>query len=175
MNWPPPPPAQPEALTPDIRLSEVDDGEFFAGDLFRRKFGEPPPPHGHHLVALHRDPAGLLRTLAYVHFFEFGDIILVGGGCTDGNAIRALPEPTRERIRRADGLLLHLLRYGFSRYAERCEAYFGHCGDARAEAVDLKAGFIHSGHPQLLVHWHKPLHPVIQRALLAKAVAVGAF
>lgn len=159
-----------------LSLSEVDDGRFFAGALFQRKFAAPPPDIGHHLVAIYRGEDGRMQTAGYVHFMEFGDIILVGGGCTDGEVIRGMPEAHRDRIRELDGLLFHLLRYGFARFADRCEAYFGHCGDARAEAVDLKAGFIKTGHEHLLVHWHRQgQHEVLRRALVAKALAIGAF
>ena len=60
-------------------------------------------------------------------------------------------------------------------YADRCDAYFGHCGDARAYEVDMQAGFEPTGHDQLIVRWHKPLDPVRRRALVAKAHAIGAF
>ena len=62
-----------------------------------------------------------------------------------------------------------------ARFAPRCEAFFGYCGDARAEEVDLANGFRKTGHPHLLVNFHKPLHEVMQRALIAKAAAIGPF
>ena len=47
--------------------------------------------------------------------------------------------------------------------------------DARAEEVDLANGFSKTQHPHLLVNFHKPLHEVMQRALIAKAFAIGPF
>jgi hypothetical protein len=41
--------------------------------------------------------------------------------------------------------------------------------------VNLQAGFCNTGHPHLLVHFHKPQHEVMQRALIAKAAAIGPF
>lgn len=158
-----------------IRISEVDDGEFFAGDLFRRKFGSAPPAFRHHLVAFCRGDDGLLRTAGYLHLMPFGDTILVGGGCTDGNVLRTLSPARSEAVNAAGGILFHLLRHAFANYGDRCEAFLGYCGDARAEEVDLRAGFVKTQHPHLLVHFHKPLHEVMQRALIAKGAAIGAF
>ena len=156
-------------------VSEVDDGEFFAGALFRRKFGVAPPAVGHHLCAFWREAPGRLRMLSYLHFMPFGDIHLVGGACTDGEAVRAMPGELRDALMADGGVFAHALRYGFARFAPRCEAFFGYCGDARAEEVDLANGFRKTEHPHLLVNFHKPLHEVMQRALIAKAAAIGPF
>lgn len=158
-----------------IRISEVDDGAFFAGDLFRRKFGSAPPAQKHHLVAFCRGEDGGVRAAGYLHLMPFGDTILVGGGCTDGAVLRALSAENQARVRASGGLLFHLLRHAFDHYGDRCEAFLGYCGDARAEEVDLQAGFVKTEHPRLLVHFHKPLHPVMQRALIAKGAAIGPF
>lgn len=158
-----------------LRITEVDDGAFFATPLFRRKFGGEPPDRGHHLVAFYQPAPLTTQTLCYAHFMPFGDILLVGGVCTDGELIRAMPAERRETLMALGGAYLQVLHYGFARYASQCEAYFGYCGDARAEVVNLQAGFIKTEHPHLLVHWHRPQHPVMQRALIAKAAAIGPF
>ena len=67
-----------------LRITEVDDGRFFAAPLFRRKFGGEPPESGHHLVAFYQPAPLTTQTLCYAHFMPFGDILLVGGVCTDG-------------------------------------------------------------------------------------------
>lgn len=158
-----------------IRISEVDDGDYFAGDLFRRKFGSPPPVQKHHLVAFVRGVGDGLLAAGYLHLMPFGDTMLVGGGCTDGNVLRRLQAPQQEAVNAAGGILFQLLRHAFAHYGDRCEAFLGYCGDARAEEVDLRAGFVKTGHPNLLVHFHKPLHAVMQRALIAKGAAIGPF
>lgn len=155
-------------------LTEVSDASPFA-DLFRRKFGHPLPDSGDHFVAFHRDARGALWPLSYLNYNRFGDIRLVGGGCTDGNVIRAMAQSERDAVQASGGVLVHLLRAGFRQFAADCDAYFGHCGDARAYAVDLAAGFEPTEHQFLLVHWHKPLHEVLRRALIAKAHAIGPF
>lgn len=162
-------------LAPFLTVSEVDDGSFFVEELFRRKFGSAPPGTAHHVVAFHKRAPQQLRVLGYAHFLPFGDIMLVGGVCTDGAAFETMAAQEREAIRASGGVYFNVLRYAFARFADRCEAYFGYCGDARAEAVNLAAGFVRTAHPHLLVNFHKPLHEVMQRALVAKAAAIGPF
>ena len=83
---------------------------------------------------------GLLQPIAYVHFNRLPDMIMVGGFCTDGNALRALAPEQQAAIRESRGIALHTMRYGFARFADT-EAHFGYCGDARAYQVDIEAGF----------------------------------
>lgn len=165
----------PAAADPLIHVTEVADGELAAGELFRRKFDDSMPDVPHHIVALYRKAPQVLVTVSYVHFRPFGDIALVGGACTDGRAFAHMSEAERTRITPENSAYLQALRYGFSRFGDRYDAFFGYCSDPRAEAVDLQAGFVKTGHPNLLVYWPRPLHPVLERALLAKAAAIGPF
>ncbi len=158
-----------------IRISEVDDGAFFVNDLFRRKFGSDAPSSPHHVAAYLALTPDSFKLVGYAHFMPFGDIMLVGGVCTNGRAFETLDEAQRNVVREAGGVYFQVLRYAFARFADDCEAYFGYCGDARAEQVNLSAGFRHTGHPHLLVNFHKPQHEVMQRALIAKAAAIGPF
>ncbi|MGQ0800317.1 MAG: hypothetical protein ACT4NL_09430 [Pseudomarimonas sp.] len=163
------------ALPDFLSISEVDDGPFFAGALFQRKFGGAPPSDPHHLVCFYRAPVGTVQAVCYAHFRPFGDIILVGGVCTDGEVLRRLPSEQREALAALGSLYFQVLKYGFAQFAGRCEAYFGYCGDPRAEQVNLQAGFSKTEHAHLLVNFHKLSHPVMQRALIAKAAAIGPF
>jgi hypothetical protein len=78
-------------------------------------------------------------------------------------------------VHEGGGLYLHALRWAFAHYADRCEAYFGYCGDRRAWDVDMAAGFEPTEHEKLIARWHKPLHENVRRALVAKAHALGPF
>lgn len=166
----------PEALRGFITMVEVDDGPFAIGALFKRKFGDAPPDVPHHNVAFYRDAEGALHPATYAHYRPLGDLYLVGGACTDGAVLRRMSEAERSAVTTSGGLYLHLLRWAFARYADRCEAYFGYCGDPRAYEVDIAAGFVDTDHPKLLAHWHRPeQHEVLRRALIAKAHAIGPF
>lgn len=158
-----------------VTITEVDNGPFFASELFRRKFGGDPPAAAHHVLAFYRHAPQDLRVLGYAHFMPFGDIILVGGVCTNGAVFDLMSPSQRETITASGGVYFNVLKVAFARFADECEAYFGYCGDARAEVVNLQAGFRKTEHPHLLVNFHKPQHATMQRALIAKAVAIGPF
>ena len=157
-----------------ILVSEVDDWRI-ARPIFQRKFKADPPDTRHHIVSFYRAPDGALWPASYVHFRPFGDVYLVGGASTDGDVLRRMSEREREAVHESGGLYLQALRWAFEHYADRCDAYFGYCGDARAWDVDMAAGFVPTDHDKLIAVWHKPLHENVRRALVAKAHALGPF
>ena len=165
----------PESLRGFIMITEVDHANFLVAELFQRKFGHLPPDQPRHLVGLYRDSEGGLHLAGYSHMMPFGDVYLSGGSCTNGDTTRRMSEAERNTLRDAGGLWFYLLQYAFRKYAGCCDAFFGHCGDRRALEVALAAGFIQTEHEHVIVNWHKPLHPNIQRALLAKVHALGNF
>ena len=162
-------------LEPFILLAEVERGDRFVRPIFARKLGGVPPEWGHHLIAFHARDDGSYVPAAYLHLWTQGAIGLVGGGCTDGHVIRAMPEAQRQLVRDSGGLLLQLLGFCFQKFEADLEAYFGHCGDARAREVDLRAGFRETRLPNLLVRPNRPLTPERYEALLRQAEAIGAF
>lgn len=165
----------PANLKPFLTITEVDDAEFLIGALFRRKFAAPPPDVGRHLVALYRGSDGALRLAGYSHMRPFGDVYLSGGSCSEGETIRMMDPSHRDAIYAAGGVWYLILKYAFEKYADDCDAFFGHCGDRRALEVALAAGFIKTEHEHLIVNWHKPLHEIVKRALTAKVHALGPF
>jgi hypothetical protein len=165
----------PESLRGFIAITEIDDVRLGVEALFRRKFEHPPPATPHHLGAFHLGADGSARLLCYSHMLPFGDLFLSGGSCTDGDVYRAMPAAQREALAAAGGPWHHVLKFAFAKFADRCEAFFGYSGDERALAVCRAVDFLPTGHPHLIVHWHKPLHEVMQRALVAKAHAIGPF
>lgn len=165
----------PAPLDAFLSITELDEGQTWFGPLFERKFGHPVPDYPAHLGIFYRSREGWMRPLAYLHFLPFGDIMLVGGLCTDGAVFAAMQPEESAAIRDAGGVMVHGLRYGFRRLANRCDAYFGYCGDPRAYEVDMQAGFVPTEHDKLIVHWHKPLDAMRTRALIAKAHAIGPF
>ncbi|MBX3696842.1 MAG: hypothetical protein KF811_03460 [Dokdonella sp.] len=165
----------PESLREFIAISEIDHAELLVSRLFQRKFGHSPPTYPRHLVAFYRDPAGALHVGGYSHMMPFGDVYLSGGSCTNGETARLMSPGERDALRDAGGIWFHLLKYAFRKYADCCDAFFGHCGDPRALEVALAAGFVQTEHEHVIVHWHKALHPNIRRALLAKVHALGTF
>ncbi len=165
----------PSALRSFLTISEVDDGDFLAGALFQRKFGSAPPDFGRHLVALYRDDSGAHHVAGYSHMRPFGEVYLSGGSCSNGATIQRMSPAQRDAVYAAGGVWHLVLQYAFHRYANECDAFFGHCGDRRALEVAFGAGFVAAGPEHLIAYWHKPLHENIRRALIAKVAALGPF
>ena len=123
--------AAPDA--PDfLVLAEVDNAAAMAGPLFERKFGHPMPNWPNDVIAFVRRGDGSLYPMSYAKFFPLGSVMLVGGCCTDGRAFDGLDAGQRAQLQGDRSAMVHLLRYGVRRFADRCDAYFGYCGDARA-------------------------------------------
>ncbi len=164
-------PAKPEFLL----ISTFDDCASIVGELFARKFGHPIPEWKHDVVAFIREDDGTLVPLSYTKFAPFSSVMLVGGCCTDGRAFAHMSDAQKTALTQAGGSMAQLLRWGFAHFADRCDAFFGYCGDARAWEVDLSAGFEPTQHDKLLVHWQKPLDEALRRSLVAMAHALGPF
>lgn len=158
-----------------LLVTEVDRGPDFAGELFRRKFAQELQDVDRHVVAFYRQAPDRFVLLSYMHYWLRDDVCLVGGGCTDGRAFAHVAPADAQRIRAAGGVMLQTLRFGFRKYAPRCEAFFGYCGDARAWEVDMAAGFVPTQHPHLIVHWHRELPPARQAELIERVRGFGPF
>ncbi len=165
----------PDALAGFVCVTEVAAGRFFVEDLFQRKFASPPPDFGRHIVAFYKDAQGAFLPASYLHLWTQDSIGLVGGGCTDGRVLRTMNDAQRRALTAEGGLLRQTLLYCFTQFATGLEAFFGHCGDARAKEVDLAAGFVETEDPYLLVRWTQPLPAERRQALFAQAMAIGAF
>lgn len=164
-----------ERLAPFIIVSEVEDGEFFAGELFRRKYVDSPPRMGHHIVAFYRRDESTFLSASYCHLWKQGTIGFVGGACTDGRVLRAMRPHELDLVNQAGGLLRQTLGFCFTRFKPGLEAFFGHCGDARAKEVVYVAGFSDAGLPHLLVRYNQELDPARQQELVRQADAIGPF
>ncbi len=158
-----------------IVVSEVAEGPAFAESVFQRKFKLSAPDFPHHVVTFYRKSWDCFVPMSYLHVRPRGDIYLVGGGCTDGRVFELMSGEQRQLVNDAGGLLLGSLLYSFERFADRCEAYFGYCGDPRAYEIDMQAGFVPTGHERLIARWHKPLEPERQVELIEQALTFVPF
>jgi hypothetical protein len=162
-------------LEPFILIGEVEGGHRFVDELFTRKFGGPPPESGHHLIAFHRRHDWTFAPASYLHLWIRDGMGLVGGGCTDGNVVRSMSASQRAALDAAGGLLAQMLGFCFAKFEAQCDAFMGHCGDARAKEVDLRAGFRETPEPYLLIRPNRALGAEREAELVAKAKAIGIF
>jgi len=84
-----------------------------------------------------------------------------------------MPREHLEQIRTVGSLAEHLLRESF-RQIGPCPAIFGYVGEASARIVDLRAGFVDTGEPLLMVVWRDAREDE-RAALVKRAAALGPF
>jgi hypothetical protein len=157
-----------------IQLAQIPDPAPIAA-LYRRTWGAEPPDFEFHAVAWHRRPDASLQPISYLHLWLRDDTCLLGGACTDGAAIAAMPADQRERLRAAGGAMLQVTRFAIGLYGDRCEGFFGHCGDNRSWAVLARAGFEPTAFPNRIAHWHRPLPEARKRELVQRVLGFGTF
>lgn len=156
-------------------ITEVDRGPAFAGHIFQRKFGQELQDIDRHVVAFYRKAPDMYVPVFYMHCWLRDDVCLVGGCSTDGNAFAHVSPEHSALIRSTGGAMFHTLRFGFAKYADRCEAFFGYCGDPRAWEVDMAAGFTPTEHDKLIVNWHRPLTAERRAELTERVRQIGPF
>jgi hypothetical protein len=155
-----------------LQISEVPALDDACKDLFRRLFNAPAPDTPRHFVA-HYGPSFDI-VAGYVHFTPFDDVYLGGGMGLDARLYRQMSKEHRQRISDAGGIIEVLLRASFIELADK-DAVFGYCGDTKAMRVDLRAGFVPTEYPHLIVFWPRTLTRDRQAELIGKAHAVGPF
>src|SRR5947209_11071911 len=98
-----------------IRVEEIDNAEYFIGDLFRRRFHHDPPDYPKHYVAFYRATPARFVAVGYVHHSTWEDVYLCGGMVIDDRAYRRIPVAHRKIIRDAGGIAEKMLRDTFAR------------------------------------------------------------
>jgi hypothetical protein len=174
-----PQPAKPLPWRECLRVWEVNDAKVLAGDLFSRSFGgQSVPDYPRHFVLVYSPAPGgadtLPRVVAYMHHTPCEEVHLSGGMCVDAGAYRALPRWLFEQVRAEGGLATIIARESIAMLGDS-PAAFGHVGEPRARAADLRAGFVDTDRPHIMVVWRKALPEAQKRRLTDLVEAVGPF
>ena len=177
-----------ESLQHALRIFDAGNAERYAAELFRECFAAPfpvprdgcglpiptPPENWHQYVALYRWPDGREETVGFCNWIRHGEVYLEGGMCVRENVYRRMP---REHFRevRGRGGIAQMMMEAAARELNDATAWFGHCGDAKALAVDLRAGYVTTRHPYLIVKWFRDV-PEGERERLVDSIArIGPF
>ena len=166
------PPIDAKSITDIVRVEETSDAEFYAGDLFRRRFRGNPPSYPKHFVAFYRQGRTRYLPIGYIHYSAFEDTWLCGGMVIDDRLYRRIPSPHRKLIKDAGGIAEIMLRETFARL-RAAPAIWGYVGDKQAEEVDVRAGFRHTHHPHVMVVWNRELPEAEKAARLERVIALG--
>jgi hypothetical protein len=159
----------------NILITPVTDGPFFVTDMFQRAYGHAAPDFGEPLVCFYRKDWDHFVPLAFTLFWHHDEVMLNGGSVTNGAGFRHVPSELSAAIRNSEGLFFHMLRFGFETFADDCEAFFAICGDPRAWAVSMKAGFAPTRHEHLIANFHRPMSAARKAELTDRIHALGSF
>ena len=160
-----------------LRTWEVNDARVVAGDLFRRSFGHEVPDYPRHFVLVYSPEPGSQEpptVVAYVHQMRGEGYYLCGGMCVDERAYRRFPRALFGAVREQGGLATIVTRDSVEMLGD-CAAVFGHVGEPRARAADLRTGFVDTDRTHLMVIWRKPLSDEDKRRLVDEVASRGAF
>lgn len=171
-----------------LRIFEAPDARSLAGDLFEESFNAPfpvprrdsglsiptPPSNWHQYVAVYRWPDETQETVGFCNWIRYGDTYLEGGMCVRKGFYRRLPAEHFRRCR-ARGGIAQLMMEAAARQLNDCTAWFGYCGDAKALAVDLRAGYVPTRHEHLIVKWFREVSRAEQERLTGQVAAIGPF
>lgn len=170
---------EPFALDPRLEhfvvITEVAEARRLAAPLLKRKYGMQVPEQGRHVLTLVAGANGCWVPAFYVNYLPHRTAMLIGGACTDGEVIRALPESQQAAIRAVDGLMLQTVRYAEAHFADISVGTFGYCGDARSWSILERCGYRRLDHPYLIVRWNRELPDDERRNLIDSVRGLGVF
>lgn len=165
----------PTALEQILRVERTSTCHFYVGELFMRRFNSPESPGGgRHYVAFYREAPGRFSAVGYVNYLQHEDSWLCGGLVFDDRLYRRIPASHRALIKASGGVAEAILRQSFLDLKES-PAIWGYVGDKQAEAVDLRAGFIHTRHDKVMVVWNRDLGEQEKEQRLQKVIDLGPF
>lgn len=163
------------------------DASALAAGLFRESFnaGFPvprdgslpvptPPSSWRQYVAVYTWPDGKEETVGFCNWIRHRDVYLQGGMCVQRTFYRRLP---REEFREIQGRggLAQMMMAAAERELDDGMAWFGYCGDAKALAVDLRAGYVETSRRHVIVKWFKAPSPGEQQRLIDEVAKIGPF
>ncbi len=112
--------------------------------------------------------------MGYIHYSPWENSYLCGGMVIDDRLYRRMPQAHRKLIKSCGGIAEIMLRDTFRRLADAL-AIFGHVGDKQAEKVNLRAGFVRTSDPHVMVVWNRPLSDAEKARCLTRVIALGPF
>ncbi|MEO5692836.1 MAG: hypothetical protein ABIQ72_06900 [Usitatibacter sp.] len=171
-----------------LQIFESKNAAPLASKLFEESFGAPFPvpreegalsistPLGawHQYVATYAWPDSCFETVGFCNWIKFDDVYLEGGMCVRANFYRRLQKGDFIECRALGGVAQMMMATAATQLVD-CTAWFGYCGDAKAMAVDLRAGYERTEHPNLIVKWFAQLSDEAQRDLIASVSRIGPF
>jgi hypothetical protein len=172
----------------DLTISRFDNAQAVADGLFRESFNAPfpvprdncglpiptPPENWSQYVALYSWPDGNTEAVGFCNWIRHSSVYLQGGMCVKKNFYRRLPKDRFREYQAAGGIAQMMMAVAATELDD-CDAWFGYCGDPKALAVDLRAGYVQTGRPHIIVKWFRDLPKADQTALVDAIARIGPF
>jgi hypothetical protein len=174
-------------LSRSLLIFRSRDAAAIATELFRESFGAafpaprdnalpvPTPPQAwRQFVATYRWPDGRDEAVGFCNWIRHNDVYLQGGMCVRRSFYRRLP---REQFRelQGEGGLAQMMMAAAARELNDCVAWFGYCGDAKALAVDLRAGYETTDRKHVIVKWFRRIDAIERERLIDEVAKIGPF
>ena len=157
-----------------FRVIETEHAEFFAGDLFRRVFGQDLPTHPRHFVSLYNAGDGRLRVAGYVHFSPFESVHLAGGLVVDRALYGEIPPEHLQELAPCRSIGEHLMKQGILALPESV-AVFAFMGDRRSIEVNERVGYVATHLEHLYACWRRDVPPDLRRLIAERVMRVTPF
>lgn len=170
------------------RIFDAKNAAPFASDLFRERFGQPfpvprhncglsiptPPENWRQYVARYSWDDGSRETVGFCNWIKYRDVYLEGGLCVKESFYRRMPKAHFEACRAAGGIAQMMMAKAAQELTD-CVAWFGYCGDPKSLAVTLRAGYLKTEHPYIIVKWFQTLASSQRKALVDSIASIGPF
>ena len=171
-----------------LGVFESKDAVRYAGALFQESFNSAfPVPVSYRIletqirpedwrqfVATYTWPDGTEECVGFCNFIKYKDVYLEGGLAVQKNFYRRLPKAQFSVCSRRGGIAQIMMETAATQLTD-CVAWFGYCGDAKALQVDLRAGFVQTEHPYIIVKWMRALPATEMRTWIDDVTRIGLF
>ncbi len=176
------------AFNDALKVFETKDAARHASALFQESFNSTfPVPVAYRIletqiqpedwrqyVAIYTWPDGSAECVGFGNWVKYKDVYLGGGLAVRKNFYRRLEKAHFAECSARGGIAQILMETGIAQLTD-CVANFGYCGELKALRVDLRAGYVQTDHPHLLVKWMQNLSVAEQQTWIDDVTRIGPF
>ena len=175
-------------FTEALNVFETKEAARYAGALFQESFNSTfPVPVAYRIldtqiqlgdwrqyVAIYTWPDGTKECVGFCNWIKYKEAYLGGGLVVQKNFYRRLSKAEFTECSGRGGIAQIVMETAHSQLTD-CDAHFGYCGDLKALRVDLRAGYVPTDHPHLLVKWMRALPERSKQEWINDVTRIGPF
>jgi hypothetical protein len=171
-----------------LHVATFRNAQFFAADLFYESFVQPfpvprenaglsiptPPDNWWQQVAFYKWSEAHFEPVGFCNWIRYADCYLCGGLCVRNDFYRRLSREHWVSCRERGGIAQIMLETAFRELTD-CAAWFGNCGDKKAHAACLRAGYQPTRHRYIIVKWNAAFSDAQKRELEDRIATIVPF